>query len=84
MPPQDKETSQAPCAVLLVLAPVHHLAGCIAVLGNLAARATLYLGEHRAAVKADAAMRLVCWPVLQLAVGVAVPRTITGTGEDDL
>ncbi len=37
--------------------------------------------QRRAPVKA---IRLVCRPVLQLVLCVAVPHTITGTGEDDL
>ncbi len=45
--------------------------------GLLAARAVQYRGQHRAALKADAAM--LCVGVLQLAVGVAVPRANTGT-----
>ena len=70
--------------LLLVLAPVCRLACGVAVLGLLAARAALHLGQNRAAVKANTAIRLVRWPVLQLALSVAVPRTNARTCVDRL
>jgi tetratricopeptide (TPR) repeat protein len=70
--------------LLLARAPMGRLASCIAVVGLLAARAVQHFGQHCAALKADTAMWLVRWPVLQLAVGVAVPRTSAGTGVDGL
>ncbi len=59
-----------------MLAPVGPAALCAAVLGLETARAALDLGQHRVAVQADIAQRLVCGPVLQLALLVATPHTV--------
>jgi hypothetical protein len=51
-------------AVLFVFAPVGPATLCVAVLGLETARAALDLGQHRIAVQADIAQRLVRHPVL--------------------
>ena len=63
-------------ALLLVLAPVGLAALCPAILDRHAARTTLDLGQHRGALNAHITLRPVCGPMLQLAIGVAIPRTV--------
>ncbi len=58
-----------------MFAPVGPAALCIAVLGFETARAALHLGQHRIAMQAHIAQRLVRSPVLQLALLVAIPHT---------
>ena len=59
-----------------MLAPVGLAALCPAILDLLAARATQDLGQHRGTLNTHIALRLVRWPMLQLAISVAIPRTV--------
>ncbi len=58
-----------------MFATVGPAALCAAVLGLETARAALDLGQHRIAMQANIAQRLVRGPVLQLALLVAIPHT---------
>jgi hypothetical protein len=62
-------------AVLLVLGPVGLETLHVAILGLLASRATQNPGQHRVTLHTHVAYPLVRRPVLELAVGVAIPYT---------